>query len=307
MDVDEGVGTEAVGEPGTGGGPRPRGPWRRAARRYARRPLGVVALLVLLAILVAALLGGRITPHFVNQIDFASLNHPVGPTLRGGHLFGTDYLGRDIFSQSLYALHSTVRIALLVAAVAGAFGVVVGATAGYAGGWVDAVLMRLVDLVVTVPALAVLLALLVYISPLTDEHIGFVLMAYMWTGVARVVRASCLSLREREFVEAAHASGASPLRIVLRHLLPNCSGPIIVATTSVFGQFIVLSATLDFFNVGTTQLSGPTLGNLLADATKYGPIGQVPWWTWAMPALVLILLLACVNFVGDCLDDVLAG
>jgi len=287
--------------------PRPRGPWLRAARRFARRPLGVAALLVFAVLVGAALLGGRITPYFVNQMNMQLINRPRSPTFHGSHFFGTDVFGRDIFSQSLYALHTTVRIALLVAAVAGIFGVVVGATAGYAGGWVDAVLMRLVDLVVTVPALAVILVLFVYISPVTDEHIGYVLMAYMWTGVARVVRARCVSLRDREFVEAAHASGASPLRIVLRHLLPNCSGAIIVATTSVFGQFIVLSATLDYFNVGTSQLSGPTLGNLLADATKYGPLSQAPWWTYVMPALVLVVLLACVNFVGDCLDDALAG
>ena len=269
--------------------------------------MGVAALLILVAMIVAALLGGRITPYFVNQMNFKLINKPLSPTFHGNHFFGTDVFGRDLFSQSLYALHTTVRIALLVALAAGVVGVAVGATAAYAGGWVDAVLMRLVDLVVTVPALAVILVLFVYISPLTEVHIGYVLTGYMWTGVARIVRASCVSLRERGFVEAAHASGASPLRIVLRHLLPNCSGPIIIATTSVFGQFIVLSATLDYFNIGTTQLSGPTLGNLLADATKYGPISLVPWWTYVMPAVVLVLLLACVNFVGDSLEDALAG
>ena len=287
--------------------PRSRGPWLRAARRFARRPLGVAALLILVAMIVAALLGGRITPYVVNEMNLKLINKPLSPTFHGNHFFGTDVFGRDLFSQSLYALHTTVRIALLVALAAGVVGVAVGATAAYAGGWVDAVLMRLVDLVVTVPALAVILVLFVYISPLTEVHIGYVLTGYMWTGVARIVRASCVSLRERGFVEAAHASGASPLRIVLRHLLPNCSGPIIIATTSVFGQFIVLSATLDYFNIGTTQLSGPTLGNLLADATKYGPISLVPWWTYVMPAVVLVLLLACVNFVGDSLEDALAG
>ncbi|HEY5059391.1 MAG TPA: ABC transporter permease [Gaiellaceae bacterium] len=287
--------------------PHSRGPWRRAARRFARRPLGVVALVVLVAMVAAAFLGGRIAPYFVNQINFAFINKAQGPTLHGYHLFGTDYLGRDIFSQSLYGLHTSIRVALLVVTVAVAFGVVVGAVAGYAGGWVDAVLMRLVDLVVTVPAIAIILALLAYLEPLTEMHIGVVLMAYMWTGVARVVRANCVSLREREFVDAAHAAGASPARIIMRHLLPNCAGSIIVAATSVFGQVIVIAATLDFFNVGTTQLSGPTLGNLLADATKYGQLGQTPWWTFAMPALVLVVLLTCVNFVGDCLDEALSA
>jgi peptide/nickel transport system permease protein len=137
---------------------------------------------------------------------------------------------------------------------------------------------------------------------------ALVMTLYMWTIVARVVRASCASLRGREFVEAAHAAGASPLRIAVRHLLPNCSGPIIVAATSVFGIALTVEATLDFFNIGTAQIStgGPTLGNLIADSTKYGLLRESPWWTYTMPSLVLVLLLLCVNFAGDSLDDALA-
>ena len=301
--MSDGVETEAEGE-----GPRSRGPWRRVARRYLRRPAGVVALAVLLALVAVAVEAGRIASYPVNFVDLAHLNQAAGPMLSGHHFFGTDYLGRDLFSQTVYGLRTSLFIALMVAAAAAVLGVLVGAVAGYAGGWPDAILMRGVDLVVTVPVMVVTLVSYSYFTPLKPRDIGFVLILYMWTTVARVVRATCASLREREFVEAAHALGASPLRVVVRHLLPNAIGPALVATTAVIGQALVLEATVDFFNLGTTQLAGPTLGNLVADSTKFDvPIQLVPWWTYACPSLVLVLLLLCVNFVGDSLDDALAG
>ncbi len=278
------------------------------ARRYLRRPAGVVALTVLLALVGVALEAGRIASHPVNFVDLAHLNQATGPTLVGRHFFGTDYLGRDLFSQTIYGLRTSLFIALMVAAAAAVLGVLVGAVAGYAGGWADAILMRSADLIVTVPVIVVTLVSYSYFKPLRPRDVGFVLILYMWTTVARVVRASCASLRQREFVEAAHALGASPLRIVVRHLLPNALGPAFVATTAVIGQALVLEATVDFINLGTTQLAGPTLGNLVADSTKFDvPIQLVPWWTYACPSLVLVLLLVCVNFVGDSLDDALAG
>jgi ABC-type dipeptide/oligopeptide/nickel transport system permease subunit len=305
--VTDDVDTEA--ESGRNGlGPRSRGPWRRAARRYLRRPVGVVALGVLLALIAVALEAGRIARYPVNFVDLAHLNQATGPTLAGRHLFGTDYLGRDLFSQTLYGLSTSLRIALLVAASSVVIGVLIGAIAGYRGGWADAVLMRGVDVIVTVPVMVITLVAFTYFSSLTPVDVGLVLVLYMWTTVARVVRASYASLREREFVEAAHALGASPLRIAARHMLPNSLGVVLVAATAVIGQSLVLEATIDFFNLGTTQLSGPTLGNLVADATKYNvPINQVPWWSYTCPSLVLVLLLLCINFVGDSLDQALAA
>jgi ABC-type dipeptide/oligopeptide/nickel transport system permease subunit len=286
---------------------RSRGPWAHAARRYLRHPLGVAALTGFTLILVAGLLGGHLATYAENEIDLTRVNQASGPTFAGHHYFGTDYLGRDLFSQTMYGLHTSVLLTLAVVGVTALFGVLVGALAGYGGGWLDAMLMRAVDLVVTVPLMAVMLAALVYFEPLTPNHMAVVMSLYLWTGVARVTRASFASLRAREFIEAAHAAGASPVRIALRHMLPNCSGPIIVAATSVFGIALTIEATLDFFNIGSAQVStgGPTLGNLIADATKYGGLVNAPWWTYTMPALVLVLLLLSVNFV-DSLDDTLA-
>lgn len=282
-----------------------RGPWRRALGLFGRQRVGVLALAILVAMFVAGALATRIAPYYPNQLNLGAVDHPLSPTLAGHHFFGTDELGRDLFSQTLYGIRTSAAVSLAVAAAATLIGVLIGAFAGYYGGWLDAALMRLVDVVVTVPALGVLLAATVYFRELTPRRIGLILILYMWTAMARVVRASFASLRETEFVEAAHAAGASDLRIMLRHLLPNSSGAIIVAATSLIGQAILLEATIDFFNFGTTQTVSPTLGNLVADSTKYG-LGSSWWWLYTMPAIVIVLLLVCVNFVGDSLDEALA-
>ncbi len=307
--MSDGVGTAAAGEPAAQARIRSRGPWRRALLRYLRQPFGVLALLVLVALIAAGIFAAHLTPYWSGQLKLDLIGKKSGPRLAGEHFFGTDDLGRDVFAQVLYGLHVSVLLALAVAAVATVAGTLVGAVAGYLGGWLDAVLMRIVDLVVTIPALAILLAVVArQHHQLSTREIGYVLMLTMWPLVARVVRASVASLRELEYVEAAHAAGASAPRVVLRHLLPNTSGAIVVAATSVMGIAVTLESTVDFFNFGTQQISGPTLGNLVADGARYGLFnGPRGWWVWAFPALVLVLLLLCFNVVGDSLDDALAA
>jgi peptide/nickel transport system permease protein len=272
-----------------------------------RRPLGAGALAAFVLIVLVGLFGRGLAHYPVNFVDLAHINEAHGPTGQGRHWLGTDYLGRDLLSQLLYGLHTSIVVALEVAAVATVGGVFVGALAGYLGGWFDVVLMQVVDLTVTVPALVVLFVSVVYFSTLTPTHVAYVLMLYQWTAVARAVRGSCASLSEREFVEAAHASGASGLRIVLRHLIPNCIGVVIVGATAAFGIALVLEATVDFMNSGTSQVSGPTIGNILADSTKYGALNTAPWWEWVFPALLFVVLLVSANFAGDAVDEALAS
>lgn len=284
---------------------RSHGPAWRAMRRFIGRPVAVASALLFLGILAVGFAGPKIAPYFVNNLDYTLINHPHAPTLAHDHFFGTDGIGRDIFSQTLYGLHNSLPVAFLVAAVATTAGVVVGAVAGYAGGWLDAALMRLVDLVATVPAIAILFALVFYLSPLTELRVGYVLMGWAWTIVARVVRGNVLALREREYVEAARAIGASPLRIVVRHLLPGCGPSVLVAATTVFGQAIALAAFADFVGTGTTQLNSPTLGNIIADEIKFQGL-QTPWWTYVFPSVVLVALLASASFAADAVGDAFA-
>jgi peptide/nickel transport system permease protein len=281
-----------------------------AAQRFVRRPVAVASLAVLLAIVGAALFQRQVAPYDWDSIDLRPEALNRGPTLWAHHLFGTDHIGRDVLSRTIYGLHTTVEIGLAVAGIALVVGVPLGLLAGYYGGWLDAVLMRLVDLVTAFPAVMLSLAAIVLFRPVWPHTLILVLGLYMWTVVARVVRAHVTAMRETEFVEAARALGASDFRIVRSHLLPNVVGTILVAGTSVLGQAILLDATVEFFNYGLPASRWPSLGNLLADVTFSGGLGlngyrQLGWWTWAFPAIALALLLICVNLVGDEIDAAL--
>jgi peptide/nickel transport system permease protein len=281
------------------------GPWRQAIRRFRRQRLGVAALLVLVVIFAAGALASVVAPYGYNEIHI-NLKHfgkAQPPTFDGRHFFGTDDAGKDVLSQTLYGIRTSVKVAVSVAGLAGLIGIVIGALAGYYGGWIDSVLARVVDTVISFPALLVLLAAFSTLRGLGLKEIGAILVVLLWTSVARVVRASFLSLREREYVEAARAMGASDLRIIVRHLLPNSVGPIIVVVTSVVGQAILLEATVDFFGYGIYSAVTPTLGNLVADSLR--DLGTTSWWLYTFPTAAIVTILLCVNYVGDSLDRAL--
>jgi ABC-type dipeptide/oligopeptide/nickel transport system permease subunit len=280
-----------------------RGPWLQALARFRRRPLGLVALLVVVAFAVVAGLADVIAPYPAARLFVEYLNRPQPPSFHGGHLLGTDVLGHDYLTQLLYAVRESMVGALVCGAGATVIGVVVGAAAGYLGGRVDALVGWLTGVVVTMPALALLVLVVVYNAPVAPFWFGVTLMLYLWTAIARVVRADFVTLRAREFVDAAHAAGASGLRVVVRHLLPNTLGSVIVAATATIGQSIVIIATVDFFNYGSQNSDTPTLGGLVADATRGVGLAATPWWLYAIPSIALGLLLVCVNFAGDSLDD----
>jgi peptide/nickel transport system permease protein len=284
------------------------GPWAHAWRRFRRDRLGVLALILLVAIFTAGALAGLIAPYDYNQIKLdENFGTPQPPSLAGYHVFGTDDAGKDLLSQTLYGIQTSVKVALSVAALAGLIGVVIGALAGYYGGWIDAVLARILDIVASFPALLVLLAAFVTLQGVGLREIAIILVLLLWTTGARVVRATFLSLREKEYIEAARAMGASDLRIILRHLLPNTTGPIIVAVTAVIGQAILLEATVDFFGYGIFSDVTPTLGSLVGGAFRQGLQGTPTsfWWLYTFPTLVIIAMLLCVNYVGDSLDRAL--
>jgi peptide/nickel transport system permease protein len=280
-----------------------------AQRRLRRQPTAIFAFVVLLTIFLAGALARQLAPEGGNSIDLAERwrNHP--PILSGWHVLGTDNIGRDVLVRTLYAIHTSEQTALLGALLATLLGVTLGGYAGYHGGWLDALIMRIADLVTAFPALMLLFAAYVFLEPVTVRKAALILTLYLWTFVARVVRAAFASLRETEFVQAARALGASDLRIVTRHLLPNAAGTIIVAATALVGQIIMLEATVEFFGLGVSSAIVPTLGGLIGDAAQTG-IGAfnnlgLGWWVWATPAAALALILVCVNLIGDGLDAAL--
>jgi peptide/nickel transport system permease protein len=282
-----------------------RGPWRQAASRFRRRPLGVAAALLLLFIFLVGLFAPALAPYDAGHEFLEFINKPQ-PLFTPHHILGTDVIGHDFATQLIYGIRESVVSSLVCAGGATLIGLIVGLLAGYFGGPLDSLLTWMSSTLFAVPAVAVLLIVVIFSHwPVTPTVFGFWLMLYLWPGIARVVRGQVGALKSREYIEAAHAAGASSVRIMFRHLLPNSAGPLIVAATALVGQSIIIVATVDFLGLGTVQAEKPTLGSLIADAARGTGFAQAPWNLYLLPGIALTLMLVCVNFVGDTLDDAL--
>src|SRR5262245_59389928 len=299
--------------------PKARSQWTYPRMRFFRHKLAVVSLAILVFFGLVAIFAKQIAPYGFDDIDLEHIDPVSGlahkPTLTGGHILGTDQLGRDSLSRIIYGIRTSLWVALFVAILATVLGTAVGALAGYYGGKVDNLLMRLTDLILTLPGVAVLLAAAVYlgsndseisVGPITipiyqPMKIGIILALLFWVGIARVVRGLFLSLREKEFVEAAKAAGASDLRIIARHILPSCLGPIVVFTTLIVAAAILTEAFLSFVGYGI-QPPNAALGKLIVDGESEG---FTLWWLVVFPGLAIFLIAMCINFVGDGLRDAL--
>ena len=276
-----------------------RSQWTYARRRFFRHRIAVASLVVLVIVLGAGALAPWVAPYSFEGYDINNLESP--PTFRDHHVFGTDLLGRDYFSRVLYGIRTSERVAFIVAGLATLIGTMVGMVAGYFGRWVDNLLMRLTDLVLTLPGLAVLLTAAAFLGHGSPYRVAFILAFLLWTALARIVRGQFLSLREKEYVDAAKAAGAGDMRIMFRHMLPNSLGPIIVSATLTLGLAIILEAALSFLGFGVLPPT-PALGKLIADGQD---VSSHDWWLVTFPGLTIVLIVLCVNFVGDGLRDAL--
>ena len=294
-----------------------RSQWAYARMRFFRHKLAVTSLIILICFGLLAIFAGQIAPYGEDEIPLDDLINSLNraPTFDVWHIFGTDQLGRDYFSRVIYGVQTSLGVALVVALLSGLIGTVIGTVAGYYGGAVDNGLMRFTDLILTLPGLAVLLVaaqffgqgdvnlnLGVYTLTIPQPLvIGLILAFLFWTGTARIVRGLFLSLREKEFVEAARAAGAGDRRIIARHILPNCVGPIVVNTTLIVAAAILVEAALSFLGFGI-QPPESSIGKLIADGQQQG---IQTWWLVTFPGLVITAIALCVNFVGDGLRDAL--
>jgi ABC-type dipeptide/oligopeptide/nickel transport system permease subunit len=284
------------------------GLWRRTFRRLVRQPVTLVSLFVLAVVLGAGALAPVLEKGGWNIIDLSDRWHNHGPTIHG-HLLGTDNIGRDVLARVLWGIHSSEQTAIVGGLAATALAALAGLTTGYFGGWLDAVVTRVADLVTGFPVIVVLIAVFVWLRPVTIWDATVVFALALWPFGARVIRAQTAALAAEEYVAAAQALGASNRRIVLRHLLPNAAGTIVVTLTALIGQILLIEATAEFFGYGVASIARPTLGNLIGEATisGIGPYNSVGlgWWVWASPMIALVLVLACVSLVGDGLDSAL--
>jgi ABC-type dipeptide/oligopeptide/nickel transport system permease subunit len=275
-----------------------RSQWSYARMRFFRHRLAVAGLIGLIVIFGAGIFANYVAPYSYSAIDLNNTLH--APTTVAHHYFGTDGIGSDEFSRVIFGIRTSLEVGVFVAVVSSIIGLVIGAVAGYLGGVIDNLLMRITDLVLTLPALAILLAFSALLGGGNQWTISFILAGFFWTGIARVVRGVFLSLREKEYVEAAKASGAGDARIMFRHILPNTLGPIIVNGTLAVGAAILTEAALSFLGFGI-QPPTASLGALVADGQNY----PSQWWLTIFPGLLIVLIVLCVNFVGDGLRDAL--
>jgi ABC-type dipeptide/oligopeptide/nickel transport system permease subunit len=265
-------------------------------RRFMAHKLAVGSLVVFIVVVIISLVGGRFWKY-----GYADITDEFSSPPSWEHPMGTDDIGHDTLAQVLRGAQKSVQVALLVAFLSTTLGAVIGALAGYYRGWIDSGLMRFTDLILTIPSIAIL-ALLA--STVADQagnwfFVGLVLSVLLWTYIARVVRGTFLSLREKEFVEAARALGASDARIMFRHLLPNATGSIIVNATVMVSVAILTETALSFLGLGIRP-PDTSLGLLINTGIQAATTRP---WLFYFPGLFIVIIALTINFIGDGLRD----
>jgi peptide/nickel transport system permease protein len=274
------------------------GVWRIAFRHFRRSKVAMTGLIILVLMYVIAILAPLLAPYDpIAQKDIVTTSF-LPPSM--AHWLGTDRFGRDILSRILYGARISLAIGFIATLISVTLGTVLGAIAGYFGGKIDGLIMRFTDMVLAFPRLVLLIMIVALFSPSIAVIIA-VLGLTQWPNTTRIVRGDVLSLREREFVQAAHALGMSRSRIIFRHLIPNVLAPVIVTATLGIGNTIVLEAGLSFLGLGV-QPPMPSWGNMVADG-RDNLLGA--WWVATFPGLVIVLTVLAFNLVGDGLRDAL--
>ena len=272
-----------------------QGPLALARRRFLLRRLSVVALGALVLIALLAVAADVVAPYPPGEQHLDDIL--AGPS--GDYWLGTDTLGRDTLSRVLHGGRVSLFVGVSVAVLASVIGTLVGLVAGYRGGHVDAVLMRITDTLLALPALMVVI-LLARILGGSVFDVVLVLSLFGWMPLARIIRARALALREHDFVKAARAMGAGMSRIMFRHLLPNLVGEITVAVSLAVAGAILAESVLSFLGLGVSQVHAATWGNMLGG--NEGFMTTAPWLVWA-PGLAIVITVLSVNYVGDGLRD----
>jgi ABC-type dipeptide/oligopeptide/nickel transport system permease subunit len=275
---------------------RSRSQRQQTIRRFRGNKVAMVALAAYLTVVVGAFAGPLFYRWSFADLDLSALSQPPGHR----HPFGTEGIGRDLLAMLMRGVQRSTLIAVVFVLLAGTLGILVGALAGYFGRLVDSVLMRLVDLVLTIPALALILVISSRF-PAIHSAVGVAVFIALlgWTGLARIVRSEFLSLREREYVEAAHALGASNRRIILTHLLPNSLGSLIVWATLGTASSVIDESILSYLGYGVRG-NDTSLGRLVADGTS---AAETRPWLFYIPGLTLLLIVMSINLIGDGIRD----
>ena len=281
--------------------------------RLRRHKLAIAGLVVLILMVSGAVFAGQLAPFDPNAIDNVHWQGtPLPPCFQdaaqcGGHPLGTDEVGRDLLSRLLFGARISLMVGLFAVLMEVVIGTTLGAISGYYGGWTDWAIMRVTDVFLSIPLLPLLLVLTAIVAASSSKaalNFGVIVLiigGLSWMSVARLVRASFLSLREREFAEAARAIGNNDGRIIFRHLLPNAVAPIVVQATLDVAGVIVLESTLSFLGLGI-QPPTASWGNMLSNAQANL---QTAWWAAVFPGLCILATVLSINYIGDGLRDAL--
>jgi peptide/nickel transport system permease protein len=268
--------------------------FRETLRRLSRNPLAMAGAAVILFFLVLALFPAVFSSHDPNRIDIVRILDPPS----GAHPLGTDDLGRDVLARMVHGARISLSVGFVAETIAIGIGLVIGLLAGYYGGRVDSVLMRMVDIMLCFPTFFLILAVIAFIGP-SIWNIMIIIGATGWMGVARLVRAETLSLKERDFVAAARAQGAGTGRIMFRHILPNTLAPILVAATLGVAGAILVESGLSFLGIGV-QPPTPSWGNIL---TAGKDNIEFAWWLSLFSGLAIFLTVLAYNLLGEGIRD----
>lgn len=265
-------------------------------KRLTRNKLALIALFIMILLSTTAIIAPLLTPYDRDQIDMA--NSYQKPSTE--HWLGTDDLGRDTFTRLVYGGRVSLSVGLVSTAISLIIGVFLGAIAGYSGGWVDNLIMRIVDVFMCFPFFVIAIAIAAVLGP-SIYNVMFISGILSWTKICRIVRAEVMSIKGREFIEAAISLGLESREIIVKHILPNILAPIIVYATLGIAVGILSEAGLSFLGLGVKQPQ-PSWGNMLAAAQSLRSL-RLHWWLWIPPGMMVLITILSINILGDGLRD----
>ncbi|WP_425495050.1 oligopeptide ABC transporter permease [Ornithinibacillus caprae] len=274
-----------------------KSPFQLALRRFLKNKLAIGGIIILVIILLAAIFAPLLTEHDPTYGDLLKIEKPPSEE----HILGTDSSGRDNFARLLYGARISLTVGFSAMLFTLIIGVITGAIAGYYGGKIDSIIMRLADLVLAIPFLVLALTIIAILQEVTVMIFVTVIAITTWPTLTRIVRGTFLSLREQEFVLGARAIGSSDFRVIFKHFIPNAIGPIIVNATLMMASMIIIESGLSFIGMGIPQPT-PTWGNMISEAQNIRILKDHPE-AWIPPGLGILITVLAINFIGDGLRD----
>jgi len=270
--------------------------WRLFLSRFLENRLALLSAIFLFSLFIISIFAPWLSPYDPFKIDVNAILMPPSPS----HPLGTDMLGRDVLSRLIFGARISLKVGFVAVGIATIIGTILGAIAGYYGGAVDAIIMRFVDIMLCFPSFFLILAVIAFLEP-SIWNIMVVIGLTSWMGVTRLVRAEFLSLKERDFVLAARALGASDMRIIFKHIMPNAMAPVLVSATLGIPGAILTEAALSFLGIGV-QLPTPSWGNML---TAGKDNLEIAWWLSLFPGIAILLTVLAYNLLGEGIQDAL--